>query len=99
MYVDTDYAHKVEDRRSISGVAVCCGGALMFWFCRMQTYVTLSTTEAEYAPMADRVMEALYVKGILAFLVPNLASMSIGVYEVNKGLAVSAKKNLSSSNI
>ena len=49
--------------------------------------------------MADRVMEALYVKGILAFLVPNLASMSIGVYEVNKGLAVSAKKNLSSSNI
>ena len=24
-YVDADYAHKAEDRRSVSGVAVCCG--------------------------------------------------------------------------
>ena len=25
-YVDADYAHKANDRRSVSGVAVCCGG-------------------------------------------------------------------------
>ena len=24
-YVEADYAHKAEDRRSVSGVAVCCG--------------------------------------------------------------------------
>ena len=28
-YVDADYAHKAEDRRSVSGVAVCCGGTLV----------------------------------------------------------------------
>ena len=25
-YVDADYAHKAGDRRSVSGVAACCGG-------------------------------------------------------------------------
>ena len=34
--------------------------------------------------MADGVKEALYVRGILAFLMPRLWSMGIGVYEDNK---------------
>ena len=33
-YVDVDYAHKEEDRHSVSGVAVCCGGTLVSWFSR-----------------------------------------------------------------
>ena len=33
-YVDADYARKAEDRRSVSGVAVSCGGALVSWFSR-----------------------------------------------------------------
>ena len=28
-YVDADYAHKADDRRSVSSVAVCCGGTLV----------------------------------------------------------------------
>ena len=71
-YVDADYAHKAEDRRSVSGVAVCCGGTLVSWFSRTQKCVTLSTTEAEYVAMADGVKEALYVRGILVFLMPSL---------------------------
>ena len=51
-YVDADYAHKADDRRSVSGVAVCCGGTLVSWFSRTQKCVTLSTTEAEYVAMA-----------------------------------------------
>ena len=43
-YVDADYAHKADDRRSVSGVAVCCGGTLVSWFSRTQKCVTLSTT-------------------------------------------------------
>ena len=35
--------------------------------------------------MADGVKEALYVRGILAFLMSSLGAMSIGVYEGNKG--------------
>ena len=92
-YVDADYTHKAEDRRSVSGVAVSCGGALVSWFSRTQKYVTVSTTEAEYVAMADGVKEALYVRGILAFLMPSLGSMSIGVYEDNKGAIDLAKKN------
>ena len=52
MYVNADYAHKTDDRRPVSGVAVCCGGTLVSWFSRTQKCVTLSTTEAEYVAMA-----------------------------------------------
>lgn len=97
-YVDADYAHKADDRRSVSGVAVCCGGTLVSWFSRTQKCVTLSTTEAEYVAMADGVKEALYVRGVLVFLMPSLGSPSIGVFEDNKGAIDLAKNPLSSSN-
>ena len=97
-YVDADYAHKAEDRRSVSGVAVCCRGTLVSWFSRTQKCVILSTTEAEYVATADGVKEALYVRGILAFPMPSLEPMSISVYEDNKGAINLAKNPLSSSN-
>ena len=97
-YVDAHYAHKAEDRRSVSGVAVCCGGTLVSWFSRTRKYVTLSTTEAEYVAMANGVKEALHVTGILAFLMPSLEPTSISVCEDNQGAIDLAKKPLSSSN-
>ena len=48
--------------------------------------------------MADGVKEALYVRGIPAFLMPSLGTMSICVYDDNKGAIDLAKKPLSSSN-
>ena len=48
--------------------------------------------------MADRVKEALYVRGILAFLMPGLEPMSISVYEGNKRPIDLARTSLSSSN-
>ena len=39
-YVDANYAHKAG-RRSVSGVAVSCGGALVSWFSRTQKCVTI----------------------------------------------------------
>ena len=98
MYVDAYFANKAEDRRSVSGVAVCCGGTLVSWFSRTQKCVTLSTTEAEYIAMADGVKEALYVRGVLVFLTPRLGSPSIGVFEDNKGAIDLAKNPVSSSN-
>ena len=90
-YVNADYAHKREDRRSVFGVDVSCAGALVFWFPRTQTCVTLCTTEAEYVAMADGGNEALYVRVILVFLMPSLGTMSIGVYEDSKGAIDVAK--------
>ena len=83
-YVDADYTHKVEDRRSFSGVAVCCGGTIVSSFSRTQKCVALSTTEAEYVAMVDGVKEALYVRGVLVFLVPSLGSPSIGVFTITR---------------
>ena len=97
-YENADCAHKAEDRRSVSGLAVCCGGTPVSWFSRTQKCVTLSTTEAEYVAMADGVKEALYVRGVLVFLMPSLGSPSIGVFEDNRGAMDLAKNPLSSSN-
>ena len=83
--MDADYAHKADDRRSVSVVAVCCGGTLVSWFSRTQKCVTLSTTETEHVAMTDGVKEALDVKGVLVFLMPSLGSPSVGVFEDNKG--------------
>ena len=48
--------------------------------------------------MADGIEEALYVRGILAFLMPGLEPMRISVYEDNKGAIDLAKNSLGSSN-
>ena len=97
-YVDADYAQKVNDRRSVSGAAIFCGGCLVTWFSRTQKSVTLSTTEAEYVAMAEGVKEALYVRGILAFLRPQASRPNIAVHEDNKGAKALADNPLSSSN-
>ena len=97
-YVDADYVHKADDRFAVSGVAVCCRGTLVSWFSRTYKCVTLSTTEAEYVPMVDEVKETLYVRGVLFFLMPNLGSPSIAVFEDFKGAIDLAKNPLSSLN-
>ena len=90
-YVDADYAHKVEDSCSVSGVGVCSGETLVSWFSRTQECVTLATIGAEYVAMADGVKEALCVRGLSVFLLPSLGSPSIGVFENNKGAIDMAK--------
>ena len=69
----------------------------MSWFSRPQKCVTLSTTEAEYVAIADGVKEALYVRGVLVFLMPSVGSPSIRVFEDNTGAIDLAKNPLSSS--
>ena len=40
-FADADYASKANDRRSVSGGVMICGGASVCWFCRTQKCVTL----------------------------------------------------------
>lgn len=68
------------------------------WFSRTQKSVTLSTTEAEYVAMGDGVKEALYVRGILRFLRPEMKFSGISVFEDNQGAIALAENPLSSSN-
>ena len=69
----------------------------MSWFPKTQKCVALSTTEAEYVGMTDGVKEALYVSGVLVFLMSSQGSPSIGAFEDNKGAIDFAKNPLSSS--
>ena len=57
----------------------------MSWVFGTQKCVTLSTTKAEYVAMADGVKEALYVRGVLVFLIPSLGSQSIKCLKTTKG--------------
>ena len=69
VFADANYAEKADDRRSVSGVAVTVGKSSVSWFSSTQKIVTLSTTEAEYIALGDGVKEALFVKGVLSFII------------------------------
>ncbi|KAK2977742.1 hypothetical protein RJ640_010408 [Escallonia rubra] len=47
-FSDSDYAGCLVDRKSTSGTCQFLGDALVSWHSKKQTFITLSTTEAEY---------------------------------------------------
>jgi hypothetical protein len=47
-YSDSDYAECKVDRKSTSGTCQSLGRSLVSWSSKKQTFVALSTTEAEY---------------------------------------------------
>ena len=69
VFVDSDFASRATDRRSISGGVVMCAGACVSFFSRTQKNVTLSLTEAEYVAMAEGFKEAIScgTSGVLLF--------------------------------
>ena len=62
VFADEDYASKATGRRSVSGGAIVCGGACVFWFSRTHKCVTLSTSEAEYVALGNAVKELLFLR-------------------------------------
>ena len=68
VFADADYANKATDRRSVSGGAIMCGGACVYWFFRTQKCVTLSTSEAEYVALGDAVKELLFSRQVWRFV-------------------------------
>ena len=97
-YVDADYSHIAEDKRSVSGVVVCCRGTLVSWFSRTSKCITLSNIEAEHVARVDGVKEDLYVRGVSVFFMPSLGLPSIGAFEGSKGAIDMAKTPLIWSN-
>ena len=62
VFVDSAFASKATDRRSVLGSVVMCADACVSFFSRTQKSVTLSSTEAEYVAMADGFMEAIFLR-------------------------------------
>ena len=92
VFVDANYAEKADDRRSVSGVSVTVGKSSASWFSSTQKIVTLSTTEAEYVALGDGISEALFVKGVLSFIIPSISENCIKVFVDNDG-AISLANN------
>ena len=97
VFADANYAENADDRRSVSGVAVTVGESSVSWFSSTQKIVTLSTTEAEYVAVGDGAKEALFVKGVLSFIIPSISENCIKVFVDNDGAISLAEKPLSSA--
>ena len=50
-WLDSDFASRDTNRRSVSGGVVMCAGTCVSFFFRTQKSVTLSFTEAEYVAL------------------------------------------------
>ena len=70
LYVDSDFASRDTDRRSLSGGVVMCAGACVSFFSRAQKSVTLSSTEAEYVALAVGIKETIFFTVYLEFYLP-----------------------------
>jgi len=102
VYADAAYAPKETKRKSVSGGAVMCGGAAIQWISRAQKCTTLSSSEAEYVAMGEGFKEALFLRSVWRFLLPDFGDSCIQVFEDNNGaiqLAVNPVTNSNSKHI
>ena len=97
VFADVNCAEKADDRRSVSGVAVTVGKSSVSWFSTTQKVVTLSATEAEYVALGDGIKEALFVRGVLSFVIPSISENCIKVFVDNDGAISPVNNPLSSA--
>ena len=98
VFADADYASKATDRRSVSGGLIMCGGARVCWFSRGQKFVTLSTSEAEYAALGDAVKELLLLRQVWRFMLPSKVMPCFPVFGDNQGAVQLAQNLVTNSN-
>ena len=96
-YSDADYADKSNDRRSVSGTVITLEGTAVSWASSTQRCVTLSTAEAGYVALSERVKEALFTGAVLSYICPELIGPCGWVCKDNQGAIVLAENPLSSA--
>ena len=65
-FCDADYSGNEDDRRSTSGMVVKMGTGAISWASKLQTIVTLSTTEAEYIAAVHAGQEIMWLRNLFA---------------------------------
>ena len=85
VFVDSDFASRATDRRSVSGGVVMCAGACVSFFSRTQKSVTLPSAEEEYVAMAEGFKEAVFLRYIWSFIFPDRDVGCTTIFEDNVG--------------
>nr|GAT51524.1 predicted protein [Mycena chlorophos] len=67
-YSDADHGGNPDNGRSTSGYVVMMGGGAISWSSRLQSFVTLSTTEAEYVAAVSAGQEILWLRNMFSKL-------------------------------
>ena len=67
-YVDLDWVGISIDRKSTSGCCFGMGSGVISWFSRKQSYVVLSTAEAEYVIACSVSCEVVWLRKLLSDL-------------------------------
>ena len=67
-YVDSDWVGSAIDRKSTSGCCFSMGSGVISWFSRKQSYVALSTAEAEYVASCSASCEVVWLRKLLSDL-------------------------------
>lgn len=64
-YTDVDWVGSIDDQKSNSGNAFFMGDCLVSWLSKKQSYISLSTAEAEYIAATDCFTQILWMKEAL----------------------------------
>ena len=77
------FSGDITDRKSTSGYIFKLSGGLISWRSRKQSYIALSTAEAEYVSLTSAAQEAIQLSRLIAEL-QNDTAKSATVYEDNQ---------------
>ena len=69
-----------------------------WWFSRIQTRVTLSTTGAEYVAFADSSKEAMLIRYVWSFIFPRFGLHCVRAFEDNEWAVQLAQTPICTSN-
>ena len=64
-YTDADHGGNPDNGHSTGGYAIIIGGAAVSWSSRLQSVVSLSTTEAEYIAAVEAGKEIIWMRNLL----------------------------------
>ena len=94
-YVDADYTGCTDTRRSTSGFWITWAGMAISWSSKLQTLVTLSTTEAELVAAVKCIKEMKWLKNVLMELDEIRENDRMILYEDNQATIANLKKHSS----
>lgn len=87
-YTDADHGGNPDNGRSTSGCVVMMGTGAISWSSRLQSLVTLSTTEAEYIAATSAGQEILWLRNLFTELGYTFSSPSTLLIDNNSALSV-----------